>query len=178
MSKKDQATADLVAMVLNPPAPANPPRHDVDAWLKTLDGPGDPAAGERIFFHPRAAGCFRCHQIHGRGGHVGPDLSSAARLLGQRKLIESIVDPSKEIAPRFIPWLLVMKDGRSRSGLLVTEGPHDLETYSDSEGKLFILNPADIAERHPLQTSIMPEGLADRLTAQEFRDLLAFLMQK
>ncbi len=70
------------------------------------------------------------------------------------------------------------KQGRSYTGLLVTEGPGDLETYSDAAGKLFILNPADIAERHPLQTSIMPEGLADLLTPQEFRDLVAFLLQE
>ncbi len=82
LGHQDRTTADLVSLVLRPPAVANPPRHDVDAWLKTLEGPSDPAAGERIFFHPRAAGCFRCHQIHGRGGHVGPDLSSDARLLG------------------------------------------------------------------------------------------------
>jgi putative membrane-bound dehydrogenase-like protein len=178
LAKENRATADLVALVLKPPVPSNPPRHDVDVWLKTLEGPADPAAGQRIFFHPRAAGCYRCHQIHGRGGHVGPDLSSAARLLGRRKLVESIVDPSKEIAPRFIPWSLITKDGRTFTGLLVTEGPGDLETYSDSAGKLFVLSPADIAERHPLRVSIMPEGLADLLTAQEFRDLLAFLMQE
>ena len=92
--------------------------------------------------------------------------------------MESIVDPSKEIAPRFIPWSLVTKYGRSFAGLLVTEGPGDLETYSDSAGKLFVLNPADIEERHPLRVSIMPEGLADLLTVQEFRDLLAFLMRE
>ncbi len=92
--------------------------------------------------------------------------------------MESIVDPSKEIAPRFIPWSLITKDGRSFAGLLVTEGPGDLETYSDSTGKLFVLSPANIDERHPLRTSIMPEGLADLLTIQEFRDLVAFLMQE
>jgi putative heme-binding domain-containing protein len=180
LTGKDAATADLVGRILAPPSPANPPRHDVDAWLKTLDGPavpGDAAAGERIFFHPRAAGCYRCHEMHGRGGHVGPDLTTAARTLGRRKLVESIVDPSKEIAPRFVPWSIVMKDGRTLTGLLVTEGPGDLETYSDNTGKLFTLSPADIAERNTLATSIMPEGLADALTTQEFRDLLAFLMQ-
>ncbi|HEV2972442.1 MAG TPA: PVC-type heme-binding CxxCH protein [Pirellulales bacterium] len=173
---KDASTRDLIERLLAPPSPSDPPRHDVDAWLKALDGPGDPAAGERIFFHPRAAGCYRCHEMNGRGGQIGPDLTTAARLLGRRKLVESIVDPSKEIAPRFVPWTLVMKDGRTLTGLLVTEGPGDLETYSDNAGKLFTLKPDDIAERNPLHISIMPEGLADALTTQEFRDLLAFLM--
>jgi putative heme-binding domain-containing protein len=178
LSTKDQATKDLVERVLAPPPPANPPRHDVDAWLKTVEGPGDPAAGERIFFHPRAGGCFRCHEMHGRGGQIGPDLTTAVRSLGRRKLVESIIDPSKEIAPRFVPWTIEMKDGRVLTGLLVTEGPGDLETYADNTGKLFTLKPDDIAARHPLAKSIMPEGLADALTPQEFRDLLAFLLEE
>jgi putative membrane-bound dehydrogenase-like protein len=178
LATKDQVTRELVERILAPPPPANPPRHDVEAWLKTDDGPGDPAAGERIFFHPRAAGCYRCHEMHGRGGQIGPDLTTAVRSLGKRKLVESIVDPSKEIAPRFVPWTIEMKDGRVMTGLLVTEGPGDLETYADNTGKLFTLKPDDIAARHPLAKSIMPEGLADALTPQEFRDLLAFLLEE
>ena len=178
LSTKDQATKDLIERLLAPPPPANPPRHDVDAWLKTVEGSGDSAAGERIFFHPRAAGCYRCHEMHGRGGQIGPDLTTAVRSLGRRKLVESIVDPSKEIAPRFVPWTIEMKDGRVLTGLLVTEGPGDLETYADNTGKLFVLKPDDIAARHPLAKSIMPEGLADALTPQEFRDLLAFLLEE
>jgi hypothetical protein len=54
-------------------------------------------------------------------------------------------------------------------GLLVSEGPGDLETCSDNAGKLFTLNPADSAERNP--TAVC---LADSLTLQEFRDLLVF----
>jgi putative membrane-bound dehydrogenase-like protein len=178
LSGKYGVTKDLVERLLNPPPPANPPRHDVDAWLKQLEGPADPAAGERIFFNPRAAGCFRCHEMHGRGGQIGPDLTTAVRSLGKRKLVESIIDPSKEIAPRFVPWTLEMKDGRVLTGLLVTEDGGGSETYSDNGGKLFTLRDTDIAARHPLSKSIMPEGLADGLTSQEFRDLIAFLMSK
>ena len=99
-----------------------------------------------------------------------------SRSLGKRKLVESIVDPSKEIAPRFVPWSIVMKDCRTLTGLLVTDEAGDLETYSDNAGKLFTMNPAEIAERNPAAVSIMPEGLADSLTIQECRDLLAYLM--
>ncbi|HEY2146717.1 MAG TPA: PVC-type heme-binding CxxCH protein, partial [Pirellulales bacterium] len=161
LSAKNVATNDLVERLLNPPPPANPPRHDVDAWLKQLEGPADPAAGERVFFNPRAAACFRCHEMHGRGGRIGPDLTTAVRSLGKRKLVESIVDPSKEIAPRFVPWTLEMKDGRVLTGLLVTEDGGGSETYSDNDGKLFALRDTEIAVRQPLAKSIMPEGLVD-----------------
>jgi putative heme-binding domain-containing protein len=176
LAAKDAATAELVGRILAPPAPVNPPRHDVEAWLKKLDGPADPVAGERIFFQPKAAGCYRCHEMHGRGGRIGPELTAAARTLGRQRLVESIVDPSKEIAPRFVPWSLELKDGRTVSGMLVTEDQGGVQTYADDTGKLFKLRPDEIADRRTLTTSIMPEGLADMLTPQEFRDLIAFLL--
>ncbi len=116
--------------------------------------------------------------MHGRGGRIGPDLTTSVRSLGKRKLVESIVDPSKEIAPRFVPWTLEMKEGRVLTGLLVTEDGGGSETYSDNDGKLFALRDTEIAVRQPLAKSIMPEGLADALTPQEFRDLIAFLMNE
>ncbi len=176
-SSGDGESGELIAHI-PPPIETGAAKHDVDTWLKQLDGPAGAAAGARIFFHSRTAGCYKCHQSHGRGGAVGPDLTTAAKQLTRRKLIESIVDPSKEIAPRFIPWSLVLKDGRALTGQLVSEGPGDLETYADTTGKLFVLKPDQIDQRTPLATSIMPEGLADSLTTQEFRDLLAYLTQQ
>src|SRR5262249_16447502 len=63
-------------------------------WRDALAGPGDAAAGERVFFHPRGPRCHTCHRIDGRGAAVGPDLSLVGRSLGRDKLIESILSPS------------------------------------------------------------------------------------
>ena len=178
ISAKDPATKALIERLVAPAPPANPPNHDVPAMLAKLKGAGDAAAGERIFFNPRSAACFRCHEMQGRGGRIGPDLTTAVRTLSRRKLVESIIDPSKEIAPRFAPWSLVLKNGLTMTGMLVSEGPGELETYSDNAGKIFHLQHDDIAQRIPLTTSIMPEGLPDLLTTQEFRDLLAYLMKQ
>src|SRR5438046_6840682 len=45
--------------------------------VNTTPSNGDPAAGERLFFG--TARCASCHQVNGRGGIVGPDLSTAGR---------------------------------------------------------------------------------------------------
>ncbi|MGC3967488.1 MAG: hypothetical protein QM775_09000 [Pirellulales bacterium] len=42
---------------------------------------GDPAAGERLFFHPRVASCYRCHEYEGRGAAIGPALTTFGRVL-------------------------------------------------------------------------------------------------
>ncbi len=168
--------ADLVARLLDPRRQQNrPPADDVDAWLKRLAGKADPAAGARIFFHQRSARCFACHRVDGRGGEVGPDLSTAGSY-GRRRLIESILLPSREIAPQYVSWSLVKDDGTLLTAVLVSEQGEN-QLYADATGKLIRLERKTIVDRKPQSISIMPDGLAAQLTDQELRDLLAFLTQ-
>src|SRR5262245_50392297 len=70
------------------------------AYLRTLQGPaapdeeaaaGDAGAGESVFFG--RADCGSCHQVHGRGGIVGADLTTAGRLPAAA-IRQKIVDPN------------------------------------------------------------------------------------
>ncbi|MCH8924398.1 MAG: c-type cytochrome, partial [Planctomycetes bacterium] len=153
-----------------------PPADDIDAWMKRLAGKADPAAGARIFFHERSGGCFACHRVDGRGGEVGPDLSTAGNY-GRRRLIESILLPSREIAPQYVPWTLVKDDGTLLTAVLVSEQGEN-QLYADATGKLIRLERKTIVDRKPQPISIMPDGLAAQLTDQELRDLLAFLAKR
>jgi putative membrane-bound dehydrogenase-like protein len=148
---------------------------DEASWRKALDGKGDAAAGERLFFHARGPRCFACHRVDGRGAAIGPDLSTIGRALNRDKLIESILSPSKEIAPQFTSWTIVTKDGKSRTGVIVEEKFDSTIVVADAEGKLETIPRLDIEERQASKTSIMPDNLHTLMTRQEFRDLLAFL---
>jgi putative heme-binding domain-containing protein len=154
--------------------PAHAPT-DTDGWLKRLEGPGRPEVGARIFHHPKLALCSRCHQVDGRGGQIGPDLSAAGKALGRRRLIESILQPSREVAPQFVPWLVQTTDGRSLSGLAVAESATGDLILVDQQGEQFQVASSQIGIRRPSTHSIMPDGLERQLTAQELRDLIAFL---
>jgi putative membrane-bound dehydrogenase-like protein len=178
LSGRNSATADLVARVLHPEsAPVQPAADDLPGWLKLLDGPADPVAGERVFFHPKSAGCFRCHQIDGRGGQIGPDLTTTAHTLDRPRLIDSILRPSREIAPRFVTYAVTTTSGRVFTGMLIGESGTGEQAYADSQGQLIQLGRAEIDERQPQNKSIMPDDLTRTLTASEFRDLLAYLRQ-
>jgi putative heme-binding domain-containing protein len=144
-------------------------------WRDSLRGPADARAGERVFFHPQGPRCSQCHRIDGRGGQIGPDLSRIGAALSREKLIDSLLEPSKEIAPRFTSWLIVTRDGKVRTGVIVGESADSKITVADAQGKLEILNRLDIEERRALPTSIMPADLHTLMTRQEFRDLIAFL---
>jgi putative membrane-bound dehydrogenase-like protein len=150
--------------------------NSLDGWRTLLMKPAliDRGRGRRVFFHPNGPGCYKCHTIDGRGGRVGPDLSSIGRSMSREKLIDSILEPSREVAPQFTTWSMVDKDGVVHTGMIVHEN-EGRTILGDTEGKTVELPTIDIEQRTPQRTSVMPEKLQDRMTLQEFRDLLAFL---
>jgi putative heme-binding domain-containing protein len=159
------------------PRPAAAETSRTEFWFAKLDGDADPEAGERIFFHPRATGCYRCHEFDGRGAGIGPELTRATRTLEKRRLVESLVEPSREVAPQFVPWSIETHGGEVFTGLLFAEEVDGTQRYIDSSTRVRRIKPAEIERRQPLERSIMPDGLPNLLTEQEFRDLVAFLRQ-
>ena len=174
--------ADQLALFKQAPSPSkkfsdlvSPRPQTTDEWLQASALGGNPEEGRRIFEHPNAGSCWRCHTVNGRGGRIGPDLSIIARTMDRRKLAESILRPSKEISPQYSAWTFVMRDGRTFVGLVVEEDREGRLVIGTTEGKLHAFEAADVEERHLQSTSIMPERLVDSLTIGEFRDLVAFL---
>ena len=115
----------------------------------------------------------RCHRVEGRGRYIGPDLGTIGRT-DRRHILESILQPSNTIGPSYQSWQIATNDGKVATGILVRTYL-DEDTYLDEKGSLFTVRTTEIAERRGLATSIMPAGLPDLLTDQEFRDLLAYL---
>jgi putative membrane-bound dehydrogenase-like protein len=152
-----------------------PPSTDLDSWLARLEGAADPSAGQRVFFHPLGPGCFRCHQVDGRGGRAGPDLTNVMAGMDRPRLLQSILQPNLEIAPQFTAWSVARTDGTVFSGVFVGASSDGLLTYVNTAGETIAVPSSEIEDRKPQSVSIMPENLAELMTPQEFRDLLAFL---
>ena len=73
---------------------------DMPAHFESLEG-GDPELGARVFYQNPAGQCTRCHNAGRGGGRVGPDLARIASQLDRQELLESLVEPSKRIAPGY-----------------------------------------------------------------------------
>jgi putative membrane-bound dehydrogenase-like protein len=155
-----------------------PSNSDLDAWMRQLQGPADAGSGERIFYHPRGPACYRCHEINGRGGRSGPDLSRLAKGMDKRRLVQSNLQPSLEIAPQFVAWSVARTDGTVFTGVLLGETPEGALRFADSEGHTINVKKDEIEERKLQPVSIMPDDVGATLTLQEFRDLIAFLLEK
>ncbi|HEY4312541.1 MAG TPA: PVC-type heme-binding CxxCH protein [Pirellulales bacterium] len=170
-----ESDRELIGRLLGEPPAPRPARTDLAGWRAAVPTGGDATAGERIFFHPRGPACFRCHQVDGRGGAIGPELSLTPQALTEARLLESLLTPSKEIAPQFTPWTVVREDGRTFTGIMLSEGPDGSRQYGTAEGQIVTVADGDVAEVRPQATSIMPDNICDQLTLSEFADLIAFL---
>jgi putative membrane-bound dehydrogenase-like protein len=163
-----QRLVDPSRIAKNRPAPT-----DTTAWLKLLEGTSRRDVGRRVFESPRLAGCYRCHLVEGRGNSVGPDLS----LIGRTErtwILESLLQPSAVVAPRYQAWRITTTDERSRLGILV--GTHyDEAEYVDEQGRHFRVRTSDVVDLRAVPQSLMPDQLLNTLTDQEIRDLLAYL---
>jgi putative heme-binding domain-containing protein len=104
---------------------------------------------------------------------VGPDLSNVSRGLDREKLLQSILEPSRQMAPEYQPRTIVLKDGLTITGIRLRSSTS--EVLRDVNGQNRSFNRDEIESMVESTTSFMPAGLANLLTIRELRDLLAFL---
>ena len=139
-----------------------------------LSLPGNAKKGEQIFNLSSAAQCRRCHSVHGRGGKIGPELTRIGAKYERATMLETILQPSKAIAPEYVANLVVTTDGQTYLGFL-TDGPQGEKVVRTAEGKEIVLNPSAIETFTKQDTSLMPELVLKDVTAQDAADLLAYL---
>jgi putative heme-binding domain-containing protein len=137
---------------------------------------GDARAGHKRFFDPQGkAQCVKCHSVGSEGGRIGPALDRIASRRAPEFIMESIVQPSKEIAPEYEAVAVATKDGRVITGLRVNETNFSIQLHEEN-GRFHSLLKRDLEELKVLKKSLMPENLAELLTVRELHDLFAYLM--
>ncbi len=161
--------------LLVPWAPARPPAPTGPAPEPPSLAGGDPKRGEAVFLGEEAK-CASCHTFRGQGGEIGPDLSN----LHERDvatIYRDIAEPSATIHPDFVPYTVVLKDGRVLAGVVRAEGEDRIRVL-DTSAKTTEVKRSEIDEMRPSATSIMPVGLAGALGDQKVKDLLSYLTSK
>jgi putative heme-binding domain-containing protein len=137
---------------------------------------GDPEAGQQLFFAEKnQILCSKCHSIKHKGGRVGPALDRIASRRSPQYIMESILQPSKDIDPRYEQVQVVTAQGRILKGLRANESNFSLQLYEEN-GRFHSLMKRDLEEFQVLKESLMPGNLAELLTVKQLHDLFAFLM--
>jgi putative heme-binding domain-containing protein len=124
--------------------------------------------------------CFACHRFNNEGGAVGPDLNAAAGHFNVRDLLESLVEPSKEISDQYASVVITTSDGKSVTGRIVNSHGDTLHVMTDmlNPSALTNVNRKKVESIQTSKVSMMPEGLLDTLKEDEILDLVAFVLSR
>jgi putative heme-binding domain-containing protein len=118
--------------------------------------------------------CANCHQLANTGAKVGPQLDGVG-IRGVERLLEDILDPQRNVDQAFRASVVVLKDGRTLTGLVLRE-EGNVVVLADAQGKEQKLDKNDIDERKLSNLSPMPATFDTQLKEAELNDLLAYLL--
>jgi putative heme-binding domain-containing protein len=118
--------------------------------------------------------CASCHQIANQGAKVGPQLDGVG-IRGVERLLEDILDPNRNVDQAFRASILVLKDGRTLTGLVLRE-EGNLVVLADNQGKEQKIEKNDIDERRVSNLSPMPANFDTQLSESDLQHLIAYLL--
>lgn len=154
--------------------PSERPVHQMDA-KQILALRGNAKAGSKLLTPTgKLAACLACHQLNDFGRDLGPNLSAVGARLNRSQLLESLMQPSKTIAPEYRVWNIETKNGEYHSGF-ITNRDRNAVDLKLATGQTARIASNQIKSSKPQSMSLMPEGMLQMMTEQEAADLLSYL---
>ncbi len=165
-------TVDLEKIRSKEGAIGSTPIEDVILSLATIKG--NPEEGEKLFAQQ---GCVACHALAPGGPALGPYMGQIGSIMKKDQIAVAILRPEDTISQGFQTAQIVMKDGTVHTGF-VTESNSDEVTLRDMAGQVTRLRASDVEKEEHLPVSMMPPGLANALSLEQFASLVEFLASK
>jgi putative membrane-bound dehydrogenase-like protein len=116
--------------------------------------------------------CATCHRLFDDGQRIGPELTGSQRA-NLDYFLENVLDPSAVVANEYRMTKVELKNGRVLNGIVKEE--NDRAVTLQTQNEQVIVPKNEIDTRTQSQVSLMPEGLLDKLTKEEVRDLVGYL---
>ena len=117
--------------------------------------------------------CSACHRLYEDGKQIGPNLTGSQRA-NLDYLLENILDPSAVVGKDYRMTVVALEDGRVLNGLQVSRDERRLVLQTPTELKTIPIQEIDDVSQQSL--SPMPDGLLKKLSDNEVRDLIGYLM--
>jgi len=173
---KDKRVGERLAKVWGQLQPASAQRAALTAKYKALLtddalARADLSKGRQQF----VKNCASCHKLYDDGGDVGPGLTGSQRS-NLDYLLENVLDPSAVVPREYQVNVIQTQDGRVINGIIKAETDNALTVRTANE--TIVVPKAEIESRTVSKLSMMPEGIFEKLSAQEVRDLVAYLRGK
>jgi len=146
-------------------------RQDVVAqYQKALQLKGDVIKGKDLF----KKNCASCHRLQGVGEQIGAELN-AIQDRGPEFMLLNILDPNREVLPKFITYQVTTEAGLTVTGMITAETATSITLRRPDATSETILR-VNIAELRSTGMSFMPEGLEKQISVPEMADLLGYLL--
>jgi putative heme-binding domain-containing protein len=166
--------------------PEEAPRPFVKAWKVAdlekalesgLKSGRDFERGRKLFATGK---CFACHRFDNEGGANGPDLTAVAGRFSARDLLESIIEPSKEVSDQYQAVEIRTTDERIVIGRIVNLNSDNVMVNTNmlDPGAAVQIDRKSIESMKPSKISMMPAGLLDTFKEDEILDLLAYMLSR
>jgi putative heme-binding domain-containing protein len=146
---------------------------DVASLSRTVarPGPGNAERGTAVY---QSSGCGSCHVIEGRGGILGPELTTIGGRRGSVYLREAIVKPAASHPPGYLVVRAVQASGAEVRGIRVNEDVFWIH-IRDASGTVHALQKSDLTRvDRELEATLMP-SYETRLSAAQLDDLVTYL---
>ncbi|RFZ85831.1 heme-binding protein [Mucilaginibacter terrenus] len=145
-----------------------------DIMLALAKIKGDPIKGKALFAQQ---GCIACHNLSRSQKPKGPFMGQIGSIMTRQQIAESILKPNASISQGFATVMVTAKGNKSYTGF-VTEDSAQKMVMRDIGGNVYTIKKSDVISRKEMKTSMMPTGLANALSYEEFASLVTFLSQQ
>jgi putative heme-binding domain-containing protein len=153
------------------PAAASSRKEVIERYLSAVKSGGNAAKGREVYRRD----CASCHIAGNLGQIVGPAMASVGTKTPEA-LLTAILDPNREIDPRYLNYTVALTDGRVTSGIISAESATTITLRRQDAINETVLR-SQIEELRSTGQSLMPEEFEKKITPEEMRDLIAFLME-
>jgi cytochrome c oxidase cbb3-type subunit 3 len=145
---------------------------------------GDAGHGKQLFFG--SAACSTCHMVEGKGGRLGPDLTTTGSARATDYLVESVRNPSrrlaqgiseamKEFSQEYETVRVETTDGQKFVGVVLNEDHFTLQML-DLREQLHLFEKDYLRSYEKSRESLMPAYDQKMLSDKDLQDVLAFLL--
>src|SRR6202158_834428 len=145
---------------------------------------GNTAHGRELFYG--GAACSTCHMIQGKGGRLGPDLSTTGSARSTDYLVESVRSPSrrlaqgiseamKEFSQEYETVTVVTADGTKFMGVVLNEDHFTLQMM-DTREQLHLFDKGKLRSWEKSRESLMPAYDQKTLSDKDLEDVIAYLL--
>jgi cytochrome c oxidase cbb3-type subunit III len=146
---------------------------------------GNAAHGKELFYG--SASCSTCHMVQGKGGRLGPDLSTTGSARSTSYLVESIREPSrrlaqgiseamKEFSQEYETVKVETADGQKFMGVVLNEDHFTLQMM-DTRENLRLFEKDKLKSFEKTRESLMPAYDQKTLSDKDMQDILAYLLE-